>query len=730
MSRGAEQRRSLRDLARLHGVQAQFRAVDGTRPRADDQVLVAVLRSLGVPVECLGDAEDLVRAQHASRARRLIEPVLVHRAGLVSRHRVTLASRLAAQDAWIEVCQEDGSSQRRRLSELAGGSPRAEEVDGQRVVHHQLRLGPPLALPPGYHRLRLEAPGASGEALVICAPRRCPQPPRSWGISAPLHALRSEGDWGVGSYGDLAALASWAQGLGAGFVGTLPLFAAFLEGPLREPSPYLPASRLGYNELYVDLQSLPELAYSSEVRAALEQSDPSRSLTALGDQELSDHAASMAAKRPVLQAAAAAAWDTPRRRQALESWLSQRPEMAAYARFRGAAHHLGDLRALRALTPGEVPDDVVDPEAEQYHRYVQWVADGQLAELSQRAQLYLDLPVGVHPAGFDPWWQPGAFVAGATGGAPPDDFFSAGQNWGFNPLHPESIRTQHYRYPIAVLRAAMRHAGVLRVDHIMGLHRLYFVPRGCEARQGAYVRYHADELHAVVVLEAARAGVAVVGEDLGTVPSAVRQAMARDGMLRSSVFQFEASAQDPLPRTPQGAVASLGTHDLWPFAGFLEGADIEEQRHRGLLEPAAADRLARRRAGLRRGLQEALAVHSTGGVMEGCTLHLAQSPSVAVMVDAADLLGERQPQNRPGITTAQGSFRRRFPHTLAHLMGDQGVRRLLAALDAARRGSPARRLENERTAAPETRRPGEGGTARQGRVPKEDKGGRRLPSHQ
>jgi len=261
----------------------------------------------------------------------------------------------------------------------------------------------------------------------------------------------------------------------------------------------------------------------------------------------------------------------------------------------------------------------------------------------------------VHPDGFDPWWEPDAFATGASIGSPPDTFFADGQRWGLPPLHPERIRRQGYRHLIDVVRRAMAHAGVLRLDHVMGLHRLWLVPDGSPATHGAYVRYHDQELRAIVTLEAHRAGTVVVGEDLGTVPGTVRRAMRRDGMLRSSVWQFEASGSNPTPAPMPDALATLGTHDLAPFAAVV--ADRPE-----LAESLGPDLLQ----ALRR-----------------CLVALAAGEAAIVLVDLADLWLETTAQNRPGQPSGE-NFSLRARRTLAELHDDRAVTALLHAVDTAR----------------------------------------------
>ncbi len=275
---------------------------------------------------------------------------------------------------------------------------------------------------------------------------------------------------------------------------------------------------------------------------------------------------------------------------------------------------------------------------------------------------------------------------------------------GVSPLHPERIRDDGYDYFIGVLRRAFRHADYLRVDHIMGLQRLYWIPEGFDARHGAYVSYRADELHAVLALEAHRAGAVVVGEDLGTVPDGVRTRMAADRMLRSWVLQFESTEEDPLPPVPSGVLASWGTHDLPRFVSYLFGDDIDEQEREGSLTAtdAAAGRVAR--AHWRAALLRALGVDEgpdQSGVaaraLRGCLLHLASSAADLVVVDLEDLWGEHEPQNRPGTGTGAANWRRRGVRTLSEARRDSGTTGFLRALTAVRDGTgdeePSERVE-------------------------------------
>jgi 4-alpha-glucanotransferase len=380
-------------------------------------------------------------------------------------------------------------------------------------------------------------------------------------------------------------------------------------------------------------------------------------------------------QRSVLEPMAETMCRLPDRRRGLEDFAGQHPELMAYAQFRAGLERTG--------REGEP-----EPTLVRYHLYCQWAAGEQLDEAGTAVGRYADLPIGSHPQGFDPVWSPVSFVPGVHGGSPPDRFFPGGQDWGFHPLHPERIREDGYRFFSAALARAFRHADCLRIDHVMGLQRLFMIPEGFGG-EGAYVSYRAEEMHALVSLEAHRAGAVVVGEDLGTVPDGVRQRMARDGMLRSWVFQFESTADTPLPEPPADSLATLGTHDLPRFGAHLWGDDIAEDERNGVLTAEESAQELLNRTEWRRHLLRALDVPTKGWTeaevtavaLEGCLTHLARSDAAVVLVDLEELWGERLRQNHPGTGPGDANWRRRAGRTLEAIRQDPAIAGILSGLE-------------------------------------------------
>ncbi len=563
------------------------------------------------------------------------------------------------------------------------------------------------ALPLGYHRLTVEVAGRVGDALVIAAPRRCfsspglgrgasPGAPPAWGIFAPVYALRSERDWGAGDLDELDNLARQVHKAGGSFVATLPLLAGYLDDPF-EPAPYRPVSRLFWNEFFLAPERIQGFGSCERAQGLWASSSFQKRLAALRAGRLVDYKETMALKRAVLEELAAGffARGEDRRNQAFRSYLGAHPEAEHYAAFREGVESCGtDWRdwtdqgsALRAerLGKGDAPTSPLQSPVGRYHLYCQWQAEAQLAAVAASPSscgLFPDLPVGVHPGGYDTWRWHRLFVHGVSTGAPPDSFFALGQDWDFPPPQPERAREAGHQYFAACLRHHMRHADVLRVDHIMGLHRLWVIPTGLPASDGVYLRYPAEELYAVLALESERSRTVVVGEDLGTVPLGVRSTMRRRGVLRTWVFQMSLRprAAVPVGDIPSHSLSSLNTHDMCPLAGFLSGGDIAARVETGQLAAADAPRQADARDKLRVRLTHFLAVPERSGLGGGPTegrvhdpaqraevallrsalLHMMRSATSLVLVNLEDLLFETQPQNLPGTGAERPNWRRKL----------------------------------------------------------------------
>ena len=600
-------------LAAAEGVLRSYTETTGRRRRASPAALAAALRALGHDVDDSGrGAAVALRAAEAARAKRLAEPVAV----AWGRARARIRLRARARTAWT-LALEDGG-----------------ELDGH-ADDGTLELP---RLPYGCHRLHLEAGGRTQTLAVLQAPRRAHAGPgRSWGLFVPLYAL--PGPFGPGDLTRMRELAEWTAALGGDLVGSTPLNAAFLDEPF-EPSPYVPVSRLHWNELYVDPAATPEWAASARARELAAAVRPPQG-------RLIDYRAAMAAKRRVLEALLAALRGS--RLEAFERHLYAHPDLAAYAGFRARCE-----RERAGWPDWRDPDEPGDEAATRYHAYAQWLCEEQLARAGEAgAGPYLDMPLGVHPGGYDTWRFRELFAEGVSVGAPPDDFFRGGQDWGLAPLHPGRLREGGHAYPIACARALCRHAAAARIDHVMGLHRTFWIPHGMPATEGVYVRYPFEELYAVLCIESHRGRTRLVGEDMGTVPGGVRRTMAAHGLLRTYAVQAELGhGADPLDRVPSAAMVGMNTHDMPTFAGFWD-------------EDGAADG---RRDVLRAALhRRGHAVADGPGALDACLVELARSDARALLVSLEDMWWERERQNVPGTTTEHPNWRRLARHGVDEL---------------------------------------------------------------
>jgi 4-alpha-glucanotransferase len=704
---------NVRALAKRSGIQTSYLDMWNHRREASTETLVALLRLWGVNAQTEHEIEAATRELEAQHGRRVVEPVVISWDGQPTRVEIRLPAGFEAKAVRCDLRLEAGERRKIDCELSRARSLTHAALEGSRFVVRQVAL--PL-LPSGYHELEIEVAGQVFRSLVISAPRKSysPQPVRrGWGIFLPMYAAHSQRSWGAGNLSDWARLSQWASAAGADVIATLPLLAAFLDAPRYEPSPYSPASRLFWNEFYVDVEGTPEFAHCRAARKIFESSAFQARLAAFRRNPMVDYRAEMAARRRILEPLSAhlvRGAQNSRRRKSFERFVRERPLVNVYAAFRAACEKTGAPwpRWEKRMRAGELRPGDFSPATRDYHLYVQFVAQEQMAALSRRCErrglrFYLDLPLGVHPDGFDVWHERDVFALGASVGAPPDVFFSLGQNWGFPPVHPERIRNQGYRYLRDYLHFQMRQAGILRIDHVMGLHRLYWIPPGFPADQGAYVTYPAEELYAILSLESHRHQTILVGENLGTVPAEVNRAMGRHGLRQTYVMQF---AQRPNPRRaleapPANSVASLDTHDTPTFFGRWLGDDIEIRKR---LEGGKTRRLYSNLRAEREKLNRALLAFLNRAcsrygeprlprkdassldraemmkALGNCLGWMASSSAEIVLANLEDLWLERQPQNVPGTSKEFPNWRRKTRLTIEQIIRSHGLRRILRHL--------------------------------------------------
>ena len=522
--------------------------------------------------------------------------------------------------------------------------PTAAELTLEDGTVIQLRDRLPDDLPIGYHQL---IPlGGSSPVRLIVSPGRCLLPPglRIWGWSAQVYATRSRQSWGMGDLADLRRLAHWSKDLGARMVLINPMHAASPVLP-QEASPYSPSSRRYLNPLYLRIEELPGVAcleHELQRLATLGR--------ALNEERHIDRDCVFRLKQDALQLL----WSRFEGDQALEQFriaegrpLHQFAVFCTLAEAHGASWRQWP-HAYRHPDSCDV-DQFAHAHADRvtFHIWLQWLLNQQLARASKPISLMQDLPVGFSPDGADAWVWQDHIASDMSVGAPPDLYNSEGQDWGLPPFIPHRLREAGYEPFIQTIRAVLRHAGGLRIDHVMGLFRLWWVPQARKAKDGAYVRYHAEDLLAIIAIESHRAGAVVVGEDLGTVEPGVREKLAYHNVLSYRLLWFE---DTPPSQYPEKALAAITTHDLPTLAGVWTGADFETQRRLGLNPDASANERFREK------LRQTSDLDTDADVTLAITKtfeQLAQAPSAIIMasMEAACATAER-----PNMPAAGGKY--------------------------------------------------------------------------
>ena len=724
-------------LALQMGIEPQFKDARGKIIATRDDTKRRLLAAMGVPAR---DDEQVLQAfEEIERAPWLqpLPPVQVLQPSAGAPAIEVVQPQGTRELAWRIGLEGEGVHERRgRAAWDSLELCQVREVDGRRLERRRLQL--PEDLPWGYHRLTLNEGAATS---LVVSPGRCWLPPaaeagqRLWGIAVQLYLLRSAGDWGIGDFGDLRALVELAVRERADVIGLNPLHAMFQDDPAHA-SPYSPASRLLLNPLNIDVAAVPGFAEGAAGLA--DAGDFQQALAACRAQRDVDYAQVSRLKLPVLRKL----FDACRHAQDQSPWR----RFEAFLREHGDVLERNCLfLALREHFAADDPPRrdwrdwppaYQDPASEavagfaqarrqqvDFLAWLQWVAGEQLGAAAQVAAnggmaigLYRDLAVGADRAGAETWANAAAVAADAQVGAPPDIFNPAGQDWGLPPFQPRALREEGYRSFIELIRANMRHAGGLRIDHVMGLQHLYWVPAGSGPGEGAYVQYPMADMIGILALESHRQRCLVVGEDLGTVPEGFRERMADAGILSYRVLFFERDANGgflPPADYPQLALAVVGSHDLPTLKGWWQGRDLEIKERLGLF-PDANDSSSQRQARDhdRQALLDALRAQGLlpgQGEPEFETLSraahafLARTPSLLAMAQLDDLTAELDPVNVPATSTEHPNWRRRHSLTLEELPDAPSFREVVTVLREARGRSPEM-LPAESVAAGKRRR--------------------------
>ncbi len=746
----------LRQLAERYGIASEYHDIWGQRHETSVQTRRAILEAMGLRVESADGLRRALADCADAPWRQACDPAQVVRADEPAGR---WSVRMPAQEeedlsivlSW-DVRDEAGVL---RQSGQAGPGlvpVEARAVDGVRHVRFELPV--PANLSIGYYNVTVKGVSESrqveGALRLIVTPAACHMLPESedgnrlWGLAVQLYALRSARNWGAGDFGDLNTLVEWAaKDLRAGLIGLNPLHALNNVRPF-EISPYAPTSRLFLNILYLDIEAIPEYQFCESAQQTVQDAGFQRALAGLRAGGKVDYDQVSAAKRVVLESL----WATFQERHLGGLNLNDRELKPATERGRAFAQYVEDqgeplemFALFQALSEEmrrqhplvwawrEWPEPYRSPQSAsvaafrvthrariRFHQYVQWLAAEQLGAVAFRARslgmpvgLYHDLALASDRNGSDAWVYQDVLALDADCGCPPDAFAPQGQNWGLPPANPVRLRASSYRMFTELLRRNLAYGGALRLDHVMGLFRLFWIPRCMPASAGAYVQYPVDDLLGILALESVRHKAVVIGEDLGTVPDGVRERLAAVRVLSYRVLYFERTDRGEWKSPdayPSQAMAVVTTHDLPTLAGFWAGRDIDVRAGLGLYTDGGAVQRAREErqhekqrivralgaAGvLPAGVTEesAAAQPMTPELSRAVHLFLARTPSWAVLANLEDLLGETDQTNVPGTVESYANWSRKIVLPLERLRDDPRVHRTASALRALRPLPPA-----------------------------------------
>jgi 4-alpha-glucanotransferase len=718
---------ALMRLANAAGIENGYWDGLGNRRDLGEPTALALLDALGVDTAMDPDAQCTYLADQAFLTP--LPPSVVIRRGVPAA--LTLALPLERRDETMrwELALEGGERTGGEFVPARLRQMERREIHGRQYGRFSLPL--PADIPAGYHEFHL--PSFTFAAPLIVGLARCfiPAPlehgARCWGLAVQLYTLRSSRNWGIGDFGDLAALAAAAGNAGAAFIGLNPLHARHLVRP-DDASPYAPSSRLFLDPVYIDMEALEDLAACPDAIATIATAEFKTRLAAARDERLVDYPAVTALKLPVLHRlfrhfrpratnpADARGLDFRGFRQ------SGGEPLERFAEFEALRLHLGQATG-RALEWPHWPEEFLDPggsglarfrrdatEEIEFQVYLQWVASMQLRKAAMAASaagmsigLYRDLAVGAAHDSAETWSEQRLFARGISVGAPPDMLNRQGQSWGLPPWKPRALAAQGYASFRRLLAANMRYAGALRIDHVMALARLFWIPQAMTGEDGGYVRNSFEELAAIVALESERNRCMIIGEDLGSVPDGLRSRLGDCGFLSYRVLVYERHWQGDgrfcrPDEYPQQSLAVVATHDMPTMTEYWRGGDIARRAQLGMYPgPSQREEDASRRDGERGGILRMLEEiglppadpSDAGNVIASLHAAIARTRSMLAVVQLDDLVGETEPVNIPGTHRQYPNWRRKLALPIENMFTDARWSRLAAIMREAGRSHRA-----------------------------------------
>ena len=737
----------LAELAERAGIATDYHDIAGNLHLTSDDTRRALLTAMGFAVDSTTSLTQALQDWDETSWQRPCDPVRILRDGEVG---VPLSCCLALDDE-----QEKSVTVEWQIFDEANATVQQGQVGpGLSVLeirflkdqrHVRIEIPAPQDLALGYYNLTIQAKGLVGGSVgtmrIIVAPRQCYIPPaieanqRVWGLALQLYSLSSDRNWGCGDFTDLGRIVKWAgKELGAGVIGLNPLHALRNTSPYHI-SPYAPSSRLYFNELYIDLERLPEFYVSEKAQQVFRAPEFQAKLQTLRANRQVDYEAIATAKRAMLELtyrtflSEAYSGEEPNlqptsaRGRLFERFIqTEGTPLEEYAIFQTLEEERRLIQSKSAtwhdwpkqyLTHGQPVREYAKRHRKRirFFQYIQWVASGQLNEARRAAEqlpmpigLYHDVALGADRNGAEAWIYQSVLALQADCGAPPDTFAPEGQNWGLPPINPHALRASGYELMIQLLRNNFRCGGAIRLDHVMAFFRLFWIPRGRPASEGTYVRYPFEDLLAIVALESTRSKTLVIGEDLGTVPDWIREQLARARVLSYRVLYFERGTDGtmkPPGDYPMQSLAVVTTHDLPTLTGFWSGEDLHVRSGLGAFPDDASRQRAwderhqtkasilsalKREDLLPTGITEDLAT-APAMTIELCQAihrYLARTPSSIVLMNLEDGLGELSQTNLPGTVDSHPNWTRKYAVRVDDMFCDDRLRQLGAVLRSTR----------------------------------------------
>jgi 4-alpha-glucanotransferase len=695
----------------------------------------AILRALGVAADTAEALEHSLAVLTHREWERLVPPAVVAREAAEAELELNVPAECLGDRAQVAICREDGQTAEFELNLRDLPQTGAIEIDGRAWVRKRARL--PIGLPLGYHDISVRLGAASAATRYIVTPDRAWTDPhlgrggRAAGVAVSLYGVRSARNWGCGDFRDLLGIIDWVgEDLGASFVALNPLHAIHNRRPFNT-SPYLPNSIFYQNFLYLDVEGMEDYARSRRARQLRQSTGISAEIEALRAAPFVEYERVSALKLRFLKLLFGGFLREWRKGSArareFQAFLTREGELlekfALYCALDERLHQRDPEMWMWTQWPALYQDPCSKETRAfrkkhwrrvMFYQYLQWQIDIQLRRAQQWARqrhlsigLYHDLALATDRFGSDLWGYRPFYVAGCRVGSPPDDFAPRGQDWAFPPPNSARHREDGYRLFAESIRKNCRHGGALRIDHVMRFFRLYWIPDGADATRGAYVRERSEDFVRILALESVRNQVVMVGEDLGTVEPAVRDTLARFGILSYRLFYFEKNEQGQFRRYdeyPRQALVSSTTHDLPTLAGFWAGADIQARRAAGMIGEDAHRRQAENRAREKQKMLEVLFQlrllppgeypEMSGELHNAIVGFLALTPSRLLAINQEDLTKERDQQNLPGTTWQYPNWGRKMRFTVEQLRSDPEARGYTAMfanwiIKSGRRNQPA-----------------------------------------